>query len=301
MKAETYSDDLIKSIDAAIKAFNDKVPAHQQRIYKELLVLLKDLKTKNGKILNTVDNLKLIIKVRAKLKSIIATKEYKQDVSDFVDAYDEIGTLQNKYFSSFATKFKPMATLELVKQQSIETTKAYLLEGGVSQQIMPDIDQILLSNITGGGSYAELTEQLRKYITKTDNEGALERYARQITTDSINQYSAAYTANISNHLGLEWYYYSNSLIPTSRPFCVHMRKDMPYFHKSEIPELLKGNINGHKVPLYDKTGLPQGMYEGTNPTSFIVYRGGYNCGHQIVPVPETIVPQSAKNRIKKTA
>jgi len=298
MEIQQYSKELLTAIDAAITDFNDKIPGHQQRIYRDLLVMLKDLKVKNGKILNTVDNLKLIIKVKAKLKTIVADKTFVKDVTKFTDAYDEISKLQNTYFSSFAVKFKPMATLAVIREQSIETTKAFLIEGGVNQALMPGIDEILKANITTGGSYAELTEQLRAFMLKTDTEGALERYSRQITTDSINQYSANYTANVSDHLNVQWYYYSNSLIETSRPFCVNMRKHMEFFHKSEVPELLKGDINGHQVPLYDKTDLPQGMVEGTNPASFFVFRGGYNCGHQILPASRTIVPQAAKDRVK---
>ena len=73
-----------------------------------------------------------------------------------------------------------------------------------------------------------------------------------------------------------------------------------FFHKSEIPELLKGNFPQFKAmggEIYPKTGLPQGMVPGTNPETFLIYRGGYNCMHQAVPVSEDIVPRSERVRV----
>lgn len=290
---EQYSEELIKALDGAIDAFNGKIPAHQRRIYAELLELLKDLKTKNGRLLNSVDNLKLIIRIKAKLKQIVASKGYIKDVDEFTKAYDEIEKLQNQYFATFSATYRPPAVLEIVKQQSIETAKAYLIEGGTEQELMPKIEEILRANITTGGSYASLTEQLREYIINTDTEGALERYSRQITTDAINQYSASYTATVTADLGLKWFRYVGSLIRTSREFCIKC-VDKSYIYDGEIPEIVTGDIDGEQIPVSKTTGLPYGMYANTDADNFIIYRGGYNCGHQLVPMSEVSVPKKVR-------
>jgi len=299
MENDIFDKDLAHAIDDAINAFNTKVPEHERRVYKEVVDLLKELKTKNGRILSTVENIRLITKLKGKMQQIVASKDYKKDVAEFIRAYEEIATLQNKYFASFVTKYRPPAVLEILKEQSIEATKGYLLQGGTQQEIIPAIDEILRANITTGGTMADLTEQLRQKITETDTPGALGKYMRQITTDSIHQYSATYTAAISQAYGFEWFEYANTLIPTSRPFCVQCRKKR-WIHKSEIPTLLDGNIDGVQVAMNEKTDLPEGMIDGTTPANFIIYRGGYNCGHQLRPVPEDIVPQSAKNKLLNT-
>lgn len=296
MENDIFDKDLAHAIDDAINAFNKKVPQHEKRIYAEVIELLKELKTKNGRILSTVENVRLITKLKGKLLQVVNSREYRKDVDEFLKAYDEIAKLQDKYFASFVTKFRPPAVLEILKQQSIEQTKGFLLQGGTTQEIIPAIDKILRANITTGGTYAALTEQLRQVLTETDTPGAINKYMRQITTDSINQYSATYTAAIAKAYYFEWFEYANTLIPTSRPFCVQCRKKR-WIHKSEIPTLLTGNIDGVKVPLNAKTDLPEGMIDGTDPTNFIIYRGGYNCGHQLRPVPADIVPQSAKNKV----
>lgn len=287
--------DLEKTIDKAITDFNISVPEHEKRIYSELLVLLKDLDTKSGKILNTVKNLKLIATLRTKIKKIVASKQYVKDVKKFTDAFNDITDLQQKYFAQFGEKFGSQKVADILQQQSIDMAAAYLIEGGADQILIPKIEEILRISITTGDSYANLTDQLKEFIVKTDTEGALEKYARQITTDSINQYSANYNALITEDLGFEWYEYRNSLIPHSRDFCIQCVAKR-WIHKSEIPELLKGKINNKQIPIYEKTNLPYGMYPETNENNLQIYRGGYNCGHQMTGVPTALVPKSLQKK-----
>ena len=131
---------------------------------------------------------------------------------------------------------------------------------------------------------------MREFITNTDaGDGKLLRYSKQIVTDSINQYNRQYGQIVSDDLGWNWFEYSGSLIKTSREFCVHMVKKR-YVHRSEFTTVLKGDIDGKKIAVYDKTGLPYGLIAGTDQYNFPVYAGGYQCGHLVRPVPDVVVP-----------
>lgn len=121
------------------------------------------------------------------------------------------------------------------------------------------------------------------------NEGSLTKYARQIATDSVNQFNASYNQKVSDDLGLTWFQYVGSLLTTSREFCIEMTKKR-YFHISEVEEMLKGNIGDVHVHINPKTKLPDGFIEGTTKQSFFINRAGYMCGHQIFPVPMAAVP-----------
>jgi hypothetical protein len=142
-----------------------------------------------------------------------------------------------------------------------------------------------------------MEETLRKTLTETpEGGGALSRYAKTYTIDSINQFSREYMTAISNDLGYEWYAYRGSNLETTREFCEHMTKK-EYVHKSEFPEILKGKIDGHQCRIYDKTGLPYGMKEGTKVDNFTANCGGWNCGHQLVPLRAEEVPVSVRNKL----
>lgn len=298
--------DIIKEIEKAVARFNDQIPKMQREMFNEIQGELKRLDTANGRIKTTVANLRVIISIKNKMLKLILTPDYIAEVKEFAKAFNEVTKLQNQYFRSIESSFKPSTFLKEVRTQAIADTVAKLTESGIGSTIQEQISNILRTNITTGGSYAALTNQLRESLLNTETDGILQRYAKQITTDSLNQYSAQYTEKVSSDLGFEWYAYQGSDITTTRPFCDAMT-DFRYFHVSEIPRLLRAEGLYYlkdgvktKVPIYDKTKLPHGMIPGTNASNFQINRGGYNCGHQIRPVSERLVPADIKERVFAT-
>lgn len=211
--------------------------------------------------------------------------------------------LQTEYWQSIEKTFKPRPLLKVVRNQAIQDTFQQLTTQGISQNVRDNIINILRTNITSGGSYADLAEQLRTSLMNTENsKGILDRYVKTIASDSINQFNRQYTQIVSNDLGYVWFRYMNTDIENTRCFCDAMT-DKDYFHISEVPGLLKGEgleCNGDKVEIYHKTGLPYGMIEGTNPENFFVRAGGWNCRHSIQPVAERQVPINIRDILYST-
>lgn len=303
--------DILKTIDKAIEKFNSKIPAAQKRMYDGIADELKRLDTSNGKIKTTVANLRIIQSIKNKLTRLIVTPEYLKDVKEFVSQFNEVTKLQNEYWKSVESEFTPRVLLKEIRKQAIGDTIKNLTSSGIGAAISDQIASILRTNITTGGSYAQMTEQLREKILNTFTEGALAKYSRQITTDSLHQFSAQYSATISSDLSFEWFSWQGSEIMTSRPFCQAMVENNRYFHISQVPNLLKGldahgvrlkykdNKTGKEktVGLYDKTELPHGFIPGTNSANFFINRGGFSCAHQARPVSERIVPIAVREAV----
>lgn len=302
--------DILKEIDQAISRFNKGIPAAQKAMYQELALELRRLDLDGDKIKATVRNLSVIQSIKNKLTKFILNDDYLSDVKEFVKAFGTVTKLQNEYWKGVESTFKPRPLLREIRKQAITDTVTQLTESGISANIADAISDILRTNITSGGSYKQLAEQLRESLTDTKkSDGLLTKYAKTITTDAINTYSAQYNQVVSSGIGFDWYAYRNTEIMTSRPFCQAMVENRRYFHISEIPDLLKAkdlyykdNKDGKtkKVTIYEKTGLPHGMKEGTNPENFITLRGGWNCGHQITGVPERNVPLETRDRVYNT-
>ena len=127
--------------------------------------------------------------------------------------------------------------------------------------------------------------------------GALSKYANTYATTAISQYAGENNKILTDDLGLEWFEYVGSNIETTREFCDHLTEKR-YIHKSEIKTILKGEIDGYQCEIYEKTGLPKGMIEGTNEQNFQVNCGGWNCRHQLVPVAKEAVPKELRDRLK---
>lgn len=291
---------LLKTIDASLSTFTEGLSPIQQNTYRKLIELSKGLDIyAGGNLKNNLTNIKLVGKLRSELEGIVLSDKYLSHVSVFATSYKTIAKLQNQYFSTIASEFKDKGLFEQIMKNAITDTVENLTESGVATGYVDAIKDILQTNISAGGSYADLTNQLSNFVVGGENvEGGLVKYARQTATDSINQFNATYNRAVSDDLGLTFYQYLGSLITTSRPFCKAM-VDKRYFHVSEIPELLKGHIGEKNVAINDKTGLPQGMIEGTNQQTFFINRGGYFCQHQIFAVPISDVPPDVVARFSE--
>ena len=294
---------ILKTIDDAVTSFNSSMPNTQKRAFARVIELLNELDKSNGRVKVTVKNIRLIRKIKQELEGIIVSKEYKRKVELFNIAFDEVSDLNAKYFSTVTGEFDPKAIFEEIKTQSIDSVKENLLTTGIRANVVNKLGDILSQNITTGARFEDLTDQVRLFLTDTkEGDGALVRYAKVYTIDALNQFNAQYTATATDDLGLEWYKYVGSLIETSRPFCKALieakKTGMEYIHRSQFDELLKGNINGKQVPLNEKIDLPQGMIKGTNESNLAVNRGGYGCGHQLMPVSSAVVPKELRDKFK---
>lgn len=287
--------DILQTIDDAINTFQDKMPGLQKDIFDQLQPLLKEIQINGGKLLNNVNNLKLLGQLKNKLQKIIISPAYKDAVNKFIDSYNTVAALNMDYFKQFNDTFSPVKTLPIIKQLAIENTINDLVGQGLKQNLINPVTDILNTNITSGGSYASLQNQLRDHLVNNDTgEGSLVKYTKQITTDAINQYHAQYHAAIGQDLQFNWGRYVGSLITTSRQFCILLTAKQ-WVHKSELPEIIKGHIDGEDCKLSSTTDLPLGMIPGTDASNFIILRGGYNCAHHYFEVPDNVVPEAIRN------
>ncbi len=299
--------DIIDVIEQAVGKFNQRIPTLQRKLLNELLLELKDLDLDGRGIKTTVKNLRKINSIKGKLQRLILNKDYKDALKQYTTVFKEVTVLQNQIFAAAENSFTPPKFGKELMKQSIDDVVTKMTEKGITGNIGNAITDLLRQNITTGSSYASLTESLREMLTETKSPGLLQRYAKQITVDAVNQYTATYMKNVSAGLNYEWYRYAGKDIDTTRPFCDAMT-DRKYFHISEVPDLLAAkdlyysSKDGKevKVPINAKTGLPGGMIPGTDEESFFSNRGGYNCGHQIFPVIEGLVPKADKDRVFAT-
>lgn len=295
-------DDIISEIDKTVEKFNESIPFVQQQLFDEITELTSRLETRNGRIVQSAQNIRIIGQIKQRFEKLITkNKAYKDRVKKFTEAFSTIENLQNKYFTETISKYTPPNTLAAIRQESVNATIESLTGSGMRQALVEPIREILRTNITSGAKFTDLTKNLREFMLDTSKtEGKLVKHVKQITTDALNQYARTNIALITDDLGLEWYSYNGAIIDTSRDFCIAMHKKK-YIHKSEFPKVIKGDFAEFKAidgKINPKTGLPYGMIEGTNAQTLVVNCGGYQCNHELIPVDELVVPQSKKDAIK---
>jgi hypothetical protein len=294
---------VLDAVDNGLIDFNEAIPAIQEQIYRRLLRFQKELIVQGDTITNSARNIKLLSDLKTDLESIILDDtDYLESVTKLGKLYEKVDTLNNNYFKALEKKFKPPKVLEAIRKQSVTLMVESMTESGLNTSLITPIREMIMTYTTTGGSYSKMTKELNNFINGTPEiDGALVKYTKQIATDSINQYTATVNSVISSDLGWEWYRYVGSNIKTTRTFCKALTQKQ-YYHISELPKIIKGNFEEFKAmkgQIYDRTGLPEGMYEDTNTSNFPVYRGGYNCGHQAYPIPTSLVTKNIINSLNK--
>lgn len=302
MTPAELSEKLEETIGKAIEKMVKVSIGKQNEVYDRVAKIVKDLDVDaNGGVKQTVKNFKAIGDIKGEIERIFKDKAYLKEVSEFAKTIKEINSLQKEYFSSIESSFKPPKVMEAVSQTSIDLLFESLTGAGVNTQITNQVQQILKNNLTTGGTFNQVLEGVRDFIRASpDTVGAYEKYVRQITTDSMYQYAAQYDQIVTADLEFEWYIYTGAIIETSRQWCEACKKKK-YIHKSEFPEVVKGDFPEFKEfdgKIYDKTGLPQGMIAGTNESNVLINRGGYNCGHRFIGVPTQSVPKSVRDALE---
>jgi len=298
-KSEEYISKIVDKIDSSIDDFNKDVPDIQKSISNKISLMVKDFDIKDGNIVRNVKNLKILQSLKSEISSLVLNDKYKKSLTNLGKSVKEIANLNDKYFSFISAKQGNKPLLEEIKNQSIKSTVESLSTAGISNIVSSKVEDILRQNIVSSAPYSKMQSQIKSYLNNDSvGSGALVKYSKQITTDSLNQFNAQYQKSITDDLGLEWFMYVGSNLETTRPFCAALTKKK-WVHISELPTIIKGNIDGTKVPLNPKTELPNGMVAGTNASNFQIYRGGYSCGHKLVPVSEAIVPDNIKAKFSK--
>jgi len=296
MTGDKEINNLLTTVDKGLATFDEVIPEIQNRIYSKLVEFQRELDVSGGTLQNTAKNIRLLGRLKSELQKIILDDaDYLEAVTKFGKLYEKVDTLNSNYFKSLEKKFKPPKVVEAIRQQSISVTLEGLTESGLNQNLITPVREMINTYVTTGGSYSKLSKELNNYINGTPTiDGALVKYTKQIATDSINQYNATVNQAISADLGWDWFRYVGSNIKTTRTFCKALTQKQ-YYHRSELPKIIKGNFAEFKEmkgEIYERTELPQGMIEDTNPSNFQTYRGGYNCGHQAYPIPASLVPKN---------
>lgn len=96
-------------------------------------------------------------------------------------------------------------------------------------------------------------------------------------------------------LGLNWIVFTGSNLKTTRPLCIAMKK-RKYFHIYEIPEIIKGIIDGRQLPLADN-GFPEGMFPCTTIDNYLHLLNGRSCGHGFSFTMSYVVPDALKQKV----
>lgn len=273
-------DELITNADSRYVSAIGRV---QKDLYNQLTAILSDLELDSeGYIKQSVANRKVLTKANDKIQEVFSSSIYTTAVSNYVNVVPKVDLQNVKYFTAVDEAFKPNKLfLKNLQADTIATIEKYVLQDGLQSQVINPLSQIMNQNVNSGGSFAGFLDQVRNYVLGNDQvEGRAMSYTRTYLRDSLFTYSRTFQQAITNDLGLEFYLYSGGIIDKTRPFCEE--RAGKFFSHKEIEAMASLEWAGKK--------------QGTSESSIFLFAGGWNCGHQIIPVATNIVPQEVIDR-----
>lgn len=297
--------DVTAQMDGASASFDGVITKTEKKIFDSAVELIKklDIDKSTGTIKTTTANLKLLSDIKVRLAQITSKdKAYLQGVKELAKSFDAIYKAQAAWYAqNFAQKTisdKAKAKYEAMKRVAVTTTIDGLTGAGLQSNVLDPLSKTLLRAVTSGAKYSDLIDELRSQLMSIEgSDGSLSKYAKTYATTALTQYAGQNNRLFTDDLGAEWFQYVGSEIETTREFCHHLTAK-EYIHVSEIPAILNGEIEYdgavHHCKMNPKTGLPNGLIEGTTPENFQVNVGGWNCRHQLVPIAKEAVPKELR-------
>lgn len=283
MEPNELAEEIERLIIASNNTFAKAAVKTQQQLYDAIFLKLKDLELDDqGYIKQNATNRKILREAEAQFDVAIASSGYPQAVQKHVSVITKVNEVNSKYFEGIKESFTPNKNfIKSLQAQAIKNVNDIILQDGLKAQIQIPLNQILEQNISTGGSFKGMLEQVRNFVVGEENEGKLLRYSTTYLRDTLFQYSRSFQESITADLKLDWYSYSGGKIDTTREFCAE--RTGKFFHRKEIESWASQSWKG-KIP-------------GTTESSIFVLLGGYNCSHSLIPVSEVIVPKEDLERV----
>lgn len=275
----------LESVPSALLGTLDKT---EKQVVNGILELISQLEVKGGMFVQSASNLRLAALITAQLKDVLIQSDYTKAVAQFASEFDIQAEINLKYFSeAFGVQNASeivITAVNIAKRNAIDL----LVNRAADAEFIAPIKNIIEQSVVNNASFSDTVTAIREFVEGTPTaDGRLLRYTTQVSRDTFAIADASVSKLYSDEIGADWFYYSGGLIDSSRPFCVE--RSGRYFHRTEI-EMWGAGVRTTGMSLPNSKGAWGGEILGTSTANIFSYRGGYNCGHSIMPVSVFAVP-----------
>lgn len=285
-------DDHARIVDRITDTHEQRMLDALQRLETEIESILDEAPVRQGKLFDLAWSVNARTAINDAMQNVYLSeadalvRDYDRIQESLATMFDEYGTLLDvpeevienlkrisfQGFQDIAVTFTDELANELyqntltgrTRSESIKSLRQKI-NGVYIQSDQVEIQRLVDIANAGGEAAEDAVRQLHQ-VYAADRAGRnMRRYARQMATDSANQYNASLNVSAGQRVGATKWKYFGSLIRDSRQFCQDtVNKE---FTEDEIREIWSTQDWAGKAP-----GDP------------FVVRGGYNCRHHWRPV-----------------
>lgn len=250
----------------------EAIAAKEPKVMERLLELIARLDSRGGKFLTTTFNENALKLVDQYIKSVLVDLRINDDIFEFVKTFDDAAA----YALDIQRRLNGINANDTIltkwRNYQITSTVNNLVGNGLEQRFTQPVTKILAQAVYSEGSLSDVLKSVREYAETNDtSKGGLLSHYTQVSRDAVGQYAGSVHKIVANKYGLDALEYVGSLVKDSRPQCERW-VDMQTIALKDLKK---------EIAWASKYG--SGLIPGTTPDNFTLYRGGYNCRHEVIP------------------
>lgn len=261
MKATVRYD---KYLDKLTRKQQVALVAAIKKLEKRIVGLMDKLEREGGRLVSTKVNLVQAQELHAQIGAAME-QIYGGALSRYVSRdMGRITKRSAKYLGTLTGE--PQKFIGIDKRYITQLAKADLQQfRALGTQAVDDVGKALYEHLMGGESFNRLKQVVRGTLTghKSITGRAMTSYARQMSFDTVRNFSNQVTLYKAEKIGLDQVIYYGDVIETSREFC--RRNAGKVMTQADIRRLDKQRWDGKSGP-------------------FKTHRGGFNCRHSFLPI-----------------
>lgn len=259
-------------INERAKDFNQEIKGLERDFLRQIRSSLKEFDVKGGRLENNDFNRKLAVRFRTEIDKALKGAGYQNEVSKFLEAMNPVQAETIK--QQKRNGINVAASLLNPAKQTVTDLLLGSLEGaGIEAAVSDPIRKVITNTVLTGGNLIDMIGQIEDaIISDSQRLGIMTRYVTQISRDALYQFSGLANQVIATEYDLNAYEYVGSLVDDSRPQCQRWVEKQILLFSELQDEIAWAERNG------------KGMIPATTPQNFAIYRGGYNCQHEAIPV-----------------
>lgn len=251
-----------------------KVSSAEKKLYESIIDdFLDKIDTSEGSIDASSKNIRLTQELDRIFEKFDTTVN-KNLIDGYLSDITRATALNEKYFKLLDPGNKKFAPIRdnanrLALGRLGLTPKGNLIKGGFLDSFISDnriknqVKDIITRGVTGGSSYRQVKEDLKSYITGTEEaKGALQANYRTFIYDTYQQVDRLVAGEYATQMKLKAFLYQGGKINTTRRFCC--QRNGLVFTVDEAEQWRNLRFDGKN--------------KNYNP---LVDLGGYNCRHHI--------------------
>ena len=268
-------------------------------LFSSILDILRGFTVRDGRIIKDDRAEATQAKIKRSVNAALRNSSLSQKVDDFLPNFDKIEALNKQIYKEIIPGLLKLPPTGSAKSLAMDKVIAALKDlDGLETALEIPLRQQLFTAVEQQMPMTQAIDAIRPLIKGTTASGGqLAKYSRLVATDLLGAYGRYQEWAIAQANNLDGFYFTGSLIDSSRPNCIDMVDGRGSFSTIAIKPALYAVKDIPRIYEVAKGGA--GWRPETTVANWPWLLNGFNERHTLTFVPLTKSDKEALEKIKR--